>query len=578
MDKSIFTDGIYLVDFEFYPKNSKEGNPPVPVCMVVREWPSGHTRRYWQSDLDTMNTAPFPTGDKALLVAYFASAELDCFHSLGWPLPTHVLDLYVEFRRHTNGLYLAHGSGLLGALLHFGLPSMGGERKTSMRDLILSGGPWTASEALEILDYCESDVVALDQLLAAMEELIDLRYALLRGRYIKAVSSMQTVGIPIDANTLCNLKLNWTSLQDQLIEAIDKDYGIYDGRTFKYDRFENYLIANGIPWPRLDSGKLDMRDDTFREMSKAHPKVSPIRELRSALSEMRLADLYVGDDGRNRCLLSPFQSKTGRNQPSTTKFIFGPSVWLRGLIQPPPGWGLAYVDWSQQEFGIAAALSGDEAMMEAYRSGDPYLTFAIQAGAVPANATKKTHEAEREQFKACVLAVQYGMGEASLAVRINQPVARTRQLLELHKRTYKRFWRWSDSAVDEAILGGRLWTGFDWQLQVCGTPNDRSLRNFPMQAGGAEMMRIACILLTEAGIRVCAPIHDALLIEAPLDQLDESIKTTQALMLEASRIVLDGFELNSDVKKVRYPDRYMDKRGTVMWAKLMDLIYKPEAA
>ena len=99
-----------------------------------------------------------------------------------------------------------------------------------------------------------------------------------------------------------------------------------------------------------------------------------------------------------------------------------------------------------------------------------------------------------------------------------------------------------------------------------------------MQAGGAEMMRIACILLTEAGIRVCAPIHDALLIEAPLDQLDESIKTTQALMLEASRIVLDGFELNSDVKKVRYPDRYMDKRGTVMWAKLMDLIYKPEAA
>jgi hypothetical protein len=57
-------------------------------------------------------------------------------------------------------------------------------------------------------------------------------------------------------------------------------------------------------------------------------------------------------------------------------FIFGPSVWLRGLIKPPPGYGIAYIDWAQQEFGIAAALSGDPLMMDAYRSGDPYLAFA----------------------------------------------------------------------------------------------------------------------------------------------------------------------------------------------------------
>ena len=81
---------------------------------------------------------------------------------------------------------------------------------------------------------------------------------------------------------------------------------------------------------------------------------------------------------------SAFRSRTGRNQPSNSKFIFGPSVWLRGLIKPPPGHGVAYVDWRQQEFGIAAALSGDAAMQAAYLSGDPYLAFAKQAGAVPA--------------------------------------------------------------------------------------------------------------------------------------------------------------------------------------------------
>jgi hypothetical protein len=411
-----------------------------------------------------------------------------------------------------------------------------------------------------------------------MQDRIDWPRALLRGRYMHAVSRMQMNGVPLDVEVLDRLRGQWLDIQDQLITDIDSDYGVFDRRKFKVDRWEEYLVANDIPWPRHESGRLDLREATFREMARVYAEVSPIRELRSALSEMRLSSLHVGDDGRNRCLLSPFRARTGRNQPSNSKFIFGPAVWLRGLIRPRPGWGLAYVDWSQQEFGIAAALSGDPAMMDAYQTGDPYLAFAIQAGAVPETATRKTHESEREQFKACVLAVQYGMGEASLAVRIAQPVARARQLLALHRRTYRRFWEWSDSAVDEAVLGGRLWAGFGWQIHIQDEINDRSLRNFPMQANGAEMLRIACILLTEAGIRVCAPVHDALLIEAPLEELDEAIATTRSLMGEASRIVLDGFELGTDVKVVRYPDRYMDKRGEVMWNKVMNLIGLPMAA
>jgi len=570
-----YPDGIFVVDFEFHPEYGREGNLPVPICMVVRIWSSGYIRRYWRDELLQMSTAPFPTGDKALCVAYYASAEMDCFLVLGWAMPANLLDLFTEFRCLTNGLRLLHGSGLLGALMYYGLPSIGGEQKDTMRDLILTGGPWSPAEQLAILGYCETDVIALANLFGAMQDQIDWPRALLRGRYMKAVSRIQMNGIPLDVETLGMLQSQWNAIQDQLIADIDSDYGVYAGRTFKGDRWEEYLVTNNIPWPRLESGRLDMCDNTFREMARIHPLVAPIRELRSALSEMRLANLQVGDDGRNRCLLSPFRARTGRNQPSNSKFIFGPSVWLRGLIRPRPRWGLAYVDWSQQEFGIAAALSGDPAMMAAYRSGDPYLAFAIQAGAVPPTATKKTHEAEREQFKACVLAVQYGMGEASLAARINQPVARARQLLELHKRTYRQFWKWSDSAVDEAVLGGRLWAGFGWQIHTRDELNDRSLRNFPMQANGAEMLRIACILLTEAGIRVCAPVHDALLIEAPLDELDEAIFTTKSLMQEASRIVLDGFELGSDVKEVRYPDRYMDKRGVVMWNKVLNLIGGP---
>ena len=185
-------------------------------------------------------------------------------------------------------------------------------------------------------------------------------------------------------------------IKDRLITHIDSRYGVFDGRTFKHDRFAEWLVRRGIPWLRLESGHLDLSDETFRQMARAHPSIAPLRELRHTLSQMRLSELAVGSDDRNRCLLSPFRARSGRNAPSNSKFIFGPSVWLRQLIRPVAGSALAYVDYSQQEFGIAAALSGDRRMQAAYSSGDPYLAFAKQTGAVLSDATKATHGSIRD--------------------------------------------------------------------------------------------------------------------------------------------------------------------------------------
>jgi hypothetical protein len=74
-----------------------------------------------------------------------------------------------------------------------------------------------------------------------------------------------------------------------------------------------------------------------------------------------------------------------------------------------------------------------------------------------------------------------------------------------------------------------------------------------MQANGAEMLRVACCLATERGIEVCAPVHDAVLICAPLDQLEKDIAGMRAAMAEASKIVLGGFELRTDATRTLYP-------------------------
>jgi DNA polymerase I len=376
---------------------------------------------------------------------------------------------------------------------------------------------------------------------------------------------MEDIGVPVDRDAHTRLRENWNEIKTRIIQRVDADFGVYEEQSFRADKFAEYLDKQKIPWPRLPSGALALDDDTFKDMARAYPELAPLRELRISLSQLRLEDLAVGADGRNRCLLSAFRARTGRNQPSNAKFIFGPSVWIRGFIRPEPGTGIAYLDWSQQEFGIAGALSQDSNMMSAYTSGDPYLAFAKQAGAAPPSGTKEEYRDIREQFKAAVLAVQYSMGPESLGARIGRSVSEARELLRLHHETYRTFWKWSDAVVDYALLHGRLFTVFGWTVRIGPKVNPRMLRNFPMQANGAEMLRLACSLATERGVRVVAPVHDALLIEAPLEALEVAVETTRECMRKASEVVLAGFPLRSDAKVVRYPDRYQDPRGTRMW-------------
>jgi hypothetical protein len=570
---------IWVCDFEFI---AEIGHRPDPVCMVAKEVRTGRQIRLWRDELQQHDQAPFRTDDRALFVAYFASAEISCFLALGWPVPRRILDLFAEFRVETNGLALPAGRGLLGALIHYDLPAMGAEEKDHMRQLVLSGGPWNAKERQAILDYCAEDVGATARLLSAMapattEGQMRLGHALIRGRYMGAVAAMEWHGIPIDMELLHELREHWDGLRADLIREVDRDFDVYEDLSFRADRFASYLNRTGISWLRLPSGALALDDDTFRQMARAYPAVAPLRELRHALSELRLNKLSVGADGRNRTLLSPFQSRTGRNQPSNSAFIFGPSRWLRGLIKPGEGHGVAYLDWGGQEVAIAAARSGDKLLWHAYDSGDPYLAFAVQAGLAPSDATKETHRAIRDQCKVLVLGVQYGMSAHGVAQRAGVSLAEGKALLQRHRETYRRFWEWSDGVVNQALLGATLTTPFGWRFRL-GTntePNPRSLMNFPMQSGGADMMRLACAMGVEAGLTICAPIHDALLLEAPLERLDEDIDRLSGIMRDASELVLgEGRQCRVDVKVVRFPDRYMDEAGEQMWSRVMALLAK----
>jgi DNA polymerase-1 len=567
---------IWCIDFEFV---AEPGCVPDVVCMAARELGSDRLIRLWKGDFKP--DPPFDIGGDALFVAYMASAEMGSFLQLGWPMPVNVLDLYCEFRNETNGLTLPHGRGLLGALSYHALSSITKDEKQDMRDLVLTGGPWTELQRRDILAYCQGDVDCLGPLLERMLPRITARphgltNALLRGAYMKTVAVMEHNGIPVDTETLGRLRANWAAIKAELIREVDRDYHVYDDGVFRAGRFDAYLASMGIHnWPRSDTGKLLLDKDTFKSMAESYSFLRALRELRVTLSELRLEKLQVGLDARNRVMLGPFGASSGRNTPPSTRFIFGPSTWLRSVIKPAEDRAVAYIDWSSQEVWIAAYLSNDPAMLAAVESGDPYLSFAVQAGLAPPDATRQSHSDIRSRCKAAVLGVNYGMRAPTLASRTGLSVVEAQNLITRMERTFPVYTEWVQQVIGAGIMRGSLSTCFGW-TRLTASDRTTTIRNWPVQSAGAEMLRLACNLIVEQGVTLCAPVHDAVLIEAPADSIDEAVAVTRDCMATASATLLDGLMIGTDVAVVTWPGRYVDQRGIAMWDTVMGILNRLE--
>jgi hypothetical protein len=134
---------VVLVDFEFNggERNPRsEGNRPNVVCLVAHELRSGRRFRLWHDQIGLK--PPYRIDAKTLFVAFYASAELICHLSKGWPLPVNILDLFIEFRRMTNHSGERQPSAsLLAALNYFKLDSIEAQSKEHCATSSSAAGP-----------------------------------------------------------------------------------------------------------------------------------------------------------------------------------------------------------------------------------------------------------------------------------------------------------------------------------------------------------------------------------------------------------------------------------------------------
>jgi hypothetical protein len=578
---------VVLEDFEFIPV---PGERPDVVCGVFHDLGTGQTIQRTRDQLT--DRPPYDIGPDTLVVCFVANAEMACHLSLGWPIPKNILDLSPEFKRHVNGKGIPRkNQGLIGALQYFGLSTIAPKRKDAMRERIMKGWPFTAEELKQILDYCAEDVEMLRQLLFELLPHIDLPIALHHGETVGCLALSEHIGVPIDMGIFPDLNDEkcWRELRDDMVPRVDV-HGIYvcdklGEWHWNNARFEDLVASEEINWPRTETGKLDLRRKTFESMAKAYPQIEPPRQLRYIRDKLRTIQLSVGHDGRNRTVLWPFSSKTSRTQPKAKHWIFSPSVWLRFLIKPEPGKALAYIDYSSMEFLAAAALSNghsgpDNPMLDLYKSGDPYLNFGKIIGLIPPDATRETPGVEvmRDRLKVLCLGTQYGMQRSTLATRLGVSEIEAHEMLLLHRGLFSQYWQWSDDWLHHSLNSGMMRTVYGWQCATGITEfSERSIRNWPIQSTCADIFRLAYVWGTRHGLTLIAPVHDAVLLEAPEDRIDADVALMREIMRRASRVIInptaDGtIELRTDAKIIRYPDRYTDSRGTELWETVLMLL------
>ena len=186
-------------------------------------------------------------------------------------------------------------------------------------------------------------------------------------------------------------------------------------------------------------------------------------------------------------------------------------------------------------------------------------------------------------MKALQLGINYGMGVRSLSRGLNRHPLIGSEVIMRHQRKYPTYWGWRAGMVERAMLERVIVSEFDgWPLHISTSPNKRTLYNFPMQAGGAEMLRLAANRLCEADLVPSMLVHDGILLE--LDN-EEQVQHAIEIMRIAGTEVCGGLEIGVDTdQKLIGGARYRDKRPVAqkMWATVMGVLQElgaiPEAA
>ena len=546
------------------------GHLPEPAADLLSEPPPGPQ----QLPLDAVLTALAPWLASAAHPKTLQNAKYDRLVLLrhGLPLAGVVMDtLLADYLRDANA---KHSLEVM-AERNFGF------RPTSYSELVPKGATFATVPVEAAAQYCGMDVHVTWRLTgllrAQLAELGPALPALLEQVELPlepVLAAMEATGIRIDtaylgelsselAGTLVELEARAKeSAQVEFNLASPKQLGELLFDTLGLNRKKSRKTKTG--WS-TDAAVLEKLEDD-------HPVVSLVVEHRT-LSKLKstyvdaLPALVEPETGRVHTDFNQAVTATGRlsssnpnlqNIPVRTEF----SRRIRKAFLPQEGWNLLSADYSQIELRILTHLSGEEVLVEAYRSGDD--VHALTARLLLDKEDVSTDE--RRLGKTINFGVIYGMGAQRFARETGVSQAEAKEFLSKYKQRYPKVFAFLElqerlalsRGYVETILGRRRPFAFDpnglgrllgkdpleIDLEVArrGGMEAQQLRaaaNAPIQGSSADIIKLAMVQLhrrlAESGLpaRLLLQVHDELVLECNPEALEQVRDLTRETMEHA---------------------------------------------
>lgn len=520
-------------------------------------------------------------------------------------------------------------TNLIGALEFFCSIKRDAVEKKEMIKLILEREDYTREESLSILQYCEEDICNLHELLQAIyrknieqfgntdsahEDYLEKCFE--QSFYCACAAIYKRNGLPLDMKLyrfieekadyiLKEEQINANSHHPFFVEKFssksaekvfqfEREGKVQEAKEIRdklkvctcevvscYQSFADFIIKNNLEgeWPRSETKKFKKDEETLKNYSNSLPAIKALlREsgtasmLRTITSGNFLTHVDVEKETQHP-YFNIFGTLTSRNAPTSTSFLLLHPAWVRVMMRPKPGHVLISADFSSQEIWIAACLSGDENLMDAYLSGDVYLAFGKQAGFIEEDATKESAGLLRNIAKGIVLGLQFGMGPKLLALKTNLNIETAIYYCDLHKKVYRTYYKWKEYHIRNHERAGVscLADGFlildnraarDTKRYRKGEHFSLTTGNSPIQGNGAVIKRRSVQLSLERNLPVITPHHDELITHSKEEDVEKHKKLLVKSMTQAASSVFPNCpKIRVSVSSCRHDQLYVEDKG-----------------
>ena len=361
---------------------------------------------------------------------------------------------------------------------------------------------------------------------------------------VKILCDMERAGVRIDTEALKaygrELDREILGYRQKILEYADPGFNPDSPRQLGALLFDRLGLAGS---KKTASGQWATDEKTLSKLVDAHPVVPAILEYRACA---KLKSTYVDKlptlidaDSRVHTTFAQAFTETGRLSSSDPNLQNIPirtdrgKMIRRAFVARDEGHLLVSADYSQIELRLMAAMSGDEAMLAAFRRGEDIHrdTASRVYNVMPAFVTPE----QRSKCKMVNFGIIYGISAFGLSQRLKVPRREAADLIETYFRLYPKVRDYMNAAIDKARAKGYAETvlGRRRTLRDINSRNatarqaaERDAINTPIQGSAADLIKIAMVkvvrAIKEAGLRaeMVLQIHDELVFDVPAGEVE----------------------------------------------------------